>query len=219
MSIPAPGTGAISAGEHVCALYTNHAQRIDTMLPYVSEGLRSGSKCIAFVGDPTPSELVDGLDADLDPRGRISSGQLEVGGADDTFFTPDEFDIDKMLAFWQARIDQGAAAGFDTVRLTADAAWWGSQLPAGDALIRYESELNRLAGGGPQSILCLYDLSSASGSFVLDILKVHPRVFLGVLEMPNPYYLTPDEFLAMRSTPAANDSRENALKLVPDQRT
>ncbi len=112
--------------------------------------------------------------------------------------------------FWQARIDQGTAAGFDTVRLTADAAWWGSQLPAGDALIRYESELNRLAGKGPQSILCAYDLSHASGSFVLDILKVHPRVFLGVLEMPNPYYLTPDEFLAMRTTPGATVSRENA---------
>jgi hypothetical protein len=219
VSIPGAGAGAISAGEHVCALYTRHDQRIDTMLPYVREGLRSGSRCIAFVGDPTPAELVDGLDADLDSAGRISSGQLEVGGADDTFFTPDEFDIDKMLAFWRARIAQGTAAGFDTVRLTVDAAWWGPQLPAGDALIQYESELNRLAGQGPQSILCLYDLSNASGSFVLDILKVHSRVFLGALELPNPYYLTPDEFLAKRTRPVANDSRRNALRSVPDRKT
>jgi hypothetical protein len=215
VSIPAPGTGAIATGEHVCALYTRPGQRIDAMLPYVSEGLRAGSKCIAYVGDPTPAELVDGLDADLDPAGRISSGQLEVGGAEDTFFTPGEFDVDNLLTFWQARIAEGTAAGFDTVRLTADAAWWGPQLPDGDALIQYESELNRLVGQGPQSILCLYDLSEATGAFVLDILKVHPKVFLGTLEIPNPYYLTPDEFLATRNTDWVRDSRKRAMNTVP----
>ena len=81
------------------------------------------------------------------------------------------------------------------------------------------SELNRLAGQGPQSILCVYNLSNASGSFVLDILKVHPRVFLGGLEMPNPYYLTPDEFLAMRSSPAPHNSGADAVSDGPDQRT
>jgi hypothetical protein len=129
---PGLGAGAIAADEHVCALYTQHEQRLDAMIPFVAEGLRTGSKCFAFVGDPSPAEFVNGLDVDLDAEGRITAGQLEVGGSDNTFFTPGEFDMDKLLTFWAERIDQGGADGYETVRLTADAAWWQPQFPRGE---------------------------------------------------------------------------------------
>jgi hypothetical protein len=58
--------------------------------------------------------------------------KLEVGGSDNTFFTPGEFDMDKLLTFWAERIDQGGADGYETVRLTADAAWWQPQFPRGE---------------------------------------------------------------------------------------
>jgi hypothetical protein len=208
VSTPVGGTGNIAAGEHVCALIAGDEQRLDAMGDFVAEGLRTASKCIAFVGDPTPDALVDRLGQDLDVDGLIGSGQLEVGGADHAFFQPDEFDVDNMLAFWQQRVQDGCQNSFETVRLTAEAAWWGPQLPGGDALIRYESELNRLANDGPQSILCVYDIATASGAFVLDILKVHPRVFFCGHEMPNPYYLRPEEYLALRTAPATRDSAE-----------
>jgi hypothetical protein len=96
--------------------------------------------------------------------------------------------------------------GYPFVRLTAEASWWLPQLPGMDELFRYESELNRFTTRHPQAILCMYDLSQYTESIAIDLLKTHPLVLLSGMRIENPYYLTPDEFLADRSRdPASSD--------------
>jgi hypothetical protein len=72
------------------------------------------------------------------------------------------------------------------------------QLPGVDALIRYESELNRFTARHPQAVLCMYDLNQYNESIVIDLLKTHPLVLLSGMALENPYFLTPDEFLEDR---------------------
>jgi hypothetical protein len=50
-----------------------------------------------------------------------------------------------------------------------------------------------------QVILCLYDIDRFGGGIVVDMLKTHPRVLLGGAVLENPFYLSPDEFLATRA--------------------
>jgi hypothetical protein len=77
--------------------------------------------------------------------------------------------------------------------------WALRQAPGVEELVGYESELNRFLPRYPQVILCLYDLERFSGDIIIDVLKTHPRVLLGGMVLDNPYYLEPDEFLAVRS--------------------
>lgn len=176
-------------------MYAGHDNRFDAMADYLAAGLQAGDKCAVFVPDETPDELIKRL-GEAGARA-VDDQQLEAGGADQTFFAPDQFDTDKMLAFWRERIASSTAGGYRAIRLTADGAWWGPQLPGGAELIRYESELNRLASDGPQSILCVYDLTTLSGAFVLDVLRVHAKIYFCGIAVPNPYYLTPDDYLAL----------------------
>ena len=67
-----------------------------------------------------------------------------------------------------------------------------------EELVGYESELNRFMPKYPQLMLCLYDLKRFGGGIVVDMLKTHPKLLLGGMLLENPYYLSPDEFLAVR---------------------
>jgi hypothetical protein len=71
-------------------------------------------------------------------------------------------------------------------------------MPGVDQLVAYESELNRFIPRYPQVILCLYEIERFSGELILDMLKTHPKVLLGAMVFDNPYYVEPDEFLALR---------------------
>ena len=88
--------------------------------------------------------------------------------------------------------------GYPFVRLGAEAAWWMPQVPGMPEFIRYETELNRYAARHAQSILCLYDLTRYGAGVIVDLLRVHPIILLSGLVLENPYYLPPDELLAVQ---------------------
>ena len=74
-------------------------------------------------------------------------------------------------------------------------------------LLSLESEMNRFVPLYPQVILCLYDVGSFGGGIVVDLLRTHPKVLLGGMILDNPYYTTPDVFLAEAgSAPAPNEA-------------
>jgi hypothetical protein len=46
--------------------------------------------------------------------------------------------------------------------------------------------------------LCLYDLTRYGAGVIVDLLRVHPIILLSGLVLENPYYLPPDELLAVQ---------------------
>ena len=142
-----------------------------------------------------------------DVLGSIACDQLEIKTSTEHILSHDEFDPQEIIEFWDDRVSTALTNGYPFVRLTAEANWWMPQLPGIDDPFRYESELNRFTTKHPQAVLCMYDLSQYTESIVIDLLKTHPSVLLSGMRIENPYYLTPDEFLADRSRgPAASDS-------------
>ena len=115
-------------------------------------------------------------------------------GADDPQFSPEDFSIPEMLAFWDRTVAKANTEGYEVARLSAEAAWWGPQLPGGQALIAYESELNTLTARQPAAILCLYDLNDCTGGLVIELMKTHPRIMINRLVIKNPWYMRPEEF-------------------------
>ena len=60
-------------------------------------------------------------------------------------------------------------------------------------------------------MLCLYDLDRFSGEVMVNIVKTHPQVLIQGILVENPYYLGPDEFLAVSAAPRSRQP--------PDQRS
>jgi hypothetical protein len=190
----------IEAGQHICAMYFGVRERDDVLLPFLVDGLNRGDKCFAGIQEREATGLLAKLAAtvgsDADVPKSVAREQLEVKTSDDHILSPDLFDPDEIVGFWDTTVSAALTGGFDFVRLTAEASWWMAQLPGWDAMFRYESELNRYAARHPQAILCMYDLSQYTEGIVINLLKTHPLVLLSGMPIENPYYVPPDELLA-----------------------
>ena len=187
---------AVKPGEHICALYVGHSERDKVLLPYLREGLLAGDKCLFTIDEAESAEMFSNIGDSIDVPGRVASQQLEVRTSTDPVLTPEGYSIDEIVAFWDSNVKAALDAGFPFVRLGAEAGWWMPQMPGLNAFFRYESELNRFSGRYPQAILCMYDLEQYSENIVLDLLRTHPQVLMCGVLLENPYYLTPDAYLA-----------------------
>jgi hypothetical protein len=179
----------INAGDHICALYTRRRERDDVLMPFLREGLGLGHKCLVGLYEQDTRPILDAIGTDVDVGQAVTTGQLEVLGAADLIFQPDEFSIDNMIRFWEDVVSAAVQTGpFPFARLTAECTWWEKQLPGFDALAHYESALNKFAARHPLGFLCMYDMSEIDGGVVFDLLRTHPRVLLCGLLIENPYY-------------------------------
>ena len=185
----------IGTGDHLCALYFGDTERDDILLPYLRDGLSRGSKCVVGISATQPTEVYEEIN---DADGYVANTQLVVRTSQDPLLAAKDFSIQRLIEFWDGTVLSALQDGYPFVRLGAEAAWWMPQVPGMPEFIRYEAELNRYASRHPQSILCLYDLTKYGAGLIVDLLRVHPIILLSGLVLENPYYLPPDEFLAIQ---------------------
>jgi hypothetical protein len=189
----------VKPGDHICAFYVGLEERDQVLLPYLREGLLAGDKVICVVDASEPSEVLASIGPDVDVDGCIASQQFELRPSSEAYLPEGSFSTGDMLEFWNASV--GAAlgeGGYTFARAVGEMTWALRDAPGVEELVGYESELNRFMPKYPQLILCLYDLTRFGGGIVVDMLKTHPKLLLGGMLLDNPYYLSPDEFLAVR---------------------
>jgi hypothetical protein len=188
----------VSPGDHVCVFYPSLADRDEILIPYLLEGLQADHKCICLVDATDPEAVLDALGTEIDLASALDQRQLEVHRSQDTYLRDGAFSTEKMLEFWKHSSDATRQDGFGFTRAIGEATWALSYMPHIEELARYEARLNQFLPRYPQVTLCMYELDRFSGAFLVDVLKTHPKILIGGMVLDNPYYLDPDEFLALR---------------------
>jgi hypothetical protein len=188
----------LSPGDHICAFYPGRAERDEILLPYLSEGLQVGDKCVCVVDGADAESVLASLGADVDLASCLDRRQLDVLRSQETYLSGGRFSTEAMLDFWDRSMGDAVAGGFRFARAVGDMTWAARQMPGVAEFVGYEARLNYLLPRYPQVILCLYELDRFSGEVLVDVLKTHPKVLFGGMVLDNPYYLAPDEFLAAR---------------------
>jgi hypothetical protein len=187
----------VRTGDHICAFYRG-AERDGVLVPFLEAGLRTGDKCICVLDAARPESLPALLNQPQ-LQERLERRQLELIDFDSAYLASGEFVADRMLEFWDHNVHSALQEGaYRFVRSAGEMTWALRDLPGVDQLVAYESELNRFLPRYPQLLLCLYDIERFSGALLLDMLKTHPKVLLGGTVFDNPYYIEPDQFLALR---------------------
>lgn len=187
----------VRIGDHICAFYRG-AERDDMLVSFLAAGLRTGDKCICVLDAARPESLVAQLD---DPRvqERLERRQLEFVDFAEAHRASGRFVPERMVEFWEHNVQSAlGGGGYRFFRAAGEMTWALRDMPGLDQLATFESEVNRLMPRYPQVYLCVYDIERFSGEQVLDVLKTHPKVVLGAMVFDNPYYVEPDEFLALR---------------------
>jgi hypothetical protein len=186
----------VRVGDHICAFYRGE-ERDDILVPFLEAGLRTGDKCICVLDTARPESLPALLD-DPQVQERLERRQLELVDFESSYLASGRFIPDRMLEFWERNVQSALEGGeYRMVRSAGETHWALGDMPGVDQLVAYESELNRFIPRYPQVILCLYEIERFSGELILDMLKTHPKVLLGAMVFDNPYYIKPDEFLAL----------------------
>ncbi len=198
IGLAVPGV-ELRPGDHICAFYPSLAERDGILIPYLSEGLDAGDKCICVVDGTDVQGLVASLGSGTPCGHDPSQPQLDVHRSEDTYLANGGFSTDVMIDFWDKSIGGAFEDGYAFARAAGEMTWALRHMPGVEELIGYEALLNKFLPKYPQVILCLYELGRFSGEVLVDVLKTHPKVLLGGMLLDNPYYLEPDEFLASRN--------------------
>jgi len=187
----------VQQGDHVCGFYYGDEERDAILLPFLSDGLAAGDKCVAVVDSTPPAELLARLGV-VDEA--VRSGQVEFYGSAETYLRGGSFEPDAMISFWEERAritEQDGRFGF--ARVVGEMAWLERVPPPREHVVRYESWADGFAVRYPHAILCLYDLRRLGSGILLDLLRTHPKLLLGGLVLENPHHLSSDEFAAAQA--------------------
>jgi hypothetical protein len=191
-----------ATGDHICALYSGPIERDAILLPFIRSALRSGDKCICVIDSTEPAELLAGigLDTEIDLPACLASRQFDLVRAADTTMRSGRFRSTDMVGFWKASIAGAMNAGrYQRVRAASEICQSLRNMPDWGEVVRHESEINRMLSLYAQVLLCLYDLEKVGGAFLVDMVSMHPRLFINGRLTENPHYLPPDEWLARQS--------------------
>jgi hypothetical protein len=183
---------AVAPSTHLCAFYGGTAARDDIVVPFLTEGLRTKSKCICIVDATEQPGLLARMGGEVDIQGALESGQLTMASPGEAYLRSGTFSTDEMLEYWEtsmrAALDEGT---FELGRATGEMPNLSRVVQR--EFFRYEARLNQFVRRYPQVILCLYDLERFSAEVLMDTLRTHPLVLVDGTIQRNPYYIDRDE--------------------------
>jgi hypothetical protein len=182
----------LDRGDHVCAFYRGRAERDELLVPFLADGLEAGHRCLAVVDSGTPEELVAAVGAAEGLSVLASGGVYLPGGA---------FDMDTMLDFYAAALDDVAKESADgCIRTAGEMSWATYDVPGAADLLAYEARVNQVLATRPSAAIsmCLYDVERFDGEIVVGVLRTHPKAVLAGTVVDNPFYIRPEDFIERR---------------------
>ncbi len=191
------GNFGFSWGDHICAIFDNHAQQMEVMIPFMAFGLRAAQRCVWVGPEISCGELRRALTAvggDLPTL--EASGQLVVLPVTDYYLRDGLFEPQRTMELLLTLLQDGQRQGYRTMRVTGDVSWLVSERTDPEVWEQWETMLNEALVGQPMVVVCQYDRRQVSGSIIVTALRTHPFVILGEEIHENPFYAPEPEALA-----------------------
>jgi hypothetical protein len=168
--------------EHWACIYDDDSQFLETVLPFLADGLTLGEPVLAVT---TPANL-ELLGAALGER------SAEVDYAESAFFgrRPPRR-VAAFYRYWKG--SQGNSQG-GRVRILAEPVWAGRSAREITAWTRMEAALNVTLAPTSISMICPYDARTTDASILDDALRTHPGQVAGSRCSPSAQYSDPAAF-------------------------
>jgi len=186
----------LSETRHVCAFFHNDEEEYRVLLPFITDGLKSGEKAVHVLNPKQRQDHLQRLaSAGIDPAAAQQSGQLELRTNTEVYLPDGRFDQDRMLQVFEQLASGNAEGGFPLSRICCRMDWAVQDRSHVDDVIEFESRVNDVWRRHDDAVICTYHLGQFGGGAVIDIMRTHPLVIIGGLLQHNPFFVPPDEFL------------------------
>lgn len=181
MALRPDGLGLLP-GDHVCGFYSGSAARDELTAAWVTEGARSGQKCVCFIEG---SAL---LREQFETRIPGQLRHVEFCDVDDAYLANGSFSKQTMLTRLNDSVAAAWEAGYQDIRLLGDMSWVIRPGVDTEEVFAYEAEVNALSPRQRATFVCLYDLDRFDGALVVEVVRTHSKVLLNGLAIDNPYF-------------------------------
>ncbi len=181
----------VPPGTHVCQIYTDPKERDGALLRFLATGLRSDELTACF-SDNIGADTVDAWLAKdgLSVPTERDAGRLTLASASGVYFQDGRFDPDRMLDMLAAFHADSVRAGSSGARVIGEMSPEIDRVPGGSRLMEYEASVNRLLRTHPVTAVCQYDARAFDGETIMDVLTVHPMMFVRGAVIQNPFFVT-----------------------------
>ena len=183
---------SFSWGDHICTVYEDYDQQMTVMLPFMSQGLQAGQRCV-WVSSPASAqrfrEALAGIGSD-----RLTleaSGQLVIVDEIGFYVHDGLFRPDRTLALGRALLLDGQRQGYPTMRIAAEASWLPDYRVDVGTWEGYELAVTQRIETAPVVAVCQYPARRLSGEAILAALRTHPIVIMGETVYQNPFFSPP----------------------------
>jgi hypothetical protein len=180
-------------GTHMCLIYSNEEERAYIVSKFLEAGMKGNEKVAYFAHEMNKEDI----DTWLNSKGiSVSETNLNVANAKETYCPSGEFVPETMLETLRQFYTSSKENDFHASRVSGEMIWALDNITGSEKIMEYESKVNQVLETHPVTALCQYDANKFDGATILNCLKVHPYIIVNSQIVKNPYYLTPEEYLA-----------------------
>lgn len=182
--------------DHICLIYETQEERLDSVIPFLKNGLTRKEKCIYITDNNTTSAIlrvleVEGIDADS----VCKSGALEIVDWHTLYLEKEYFDPENVLNFLKESIEAAKSGRFSALRVAIEMTWIPGNIGDCRKVVEYESRFNHFFKNNDVLAICMYNLLHFSPEILADVIYTHHVILYGGNVCENFYYIPPDEFL------------------------
>ncbi len=183
------GDFVFSWGDHICAIFDDHAQQMEVMAPYMSVGIRLEQRCVWVASQPSADALRQALhDMGGDVVTLEASGQLLVLPETGFYLHEGVFEPERTMDLLRTLVADNLRHGYPTMRICNDVSWLGTERVDPELWEEFELTVTEGVTNMPLCIVCTYDRRQVSGSILVAAMRTHPAVILGTMFRSNPFY-------------------------------
>ncbi|MBU1171157.1 MAG: MEDS domain-containing protein [Proteobacteria bacterium] len=183
-------------GTHMCLVYTEDEERVDSLLKFLLSGLQGGERTACFSDKLTEETIREYLLKNhISYDERKAEKAITITGTSDVYFQNGVFDPDRMLNTLITYYKEAQELGFPASRLIGEMTPEIQQVPGGERLLEYESRVSILLRDHPVTTVCQYNANLFDGATILEVLKVHPKMIINGTVITNPFYIEPEAYL------------------------
>ena len=165
--------GHMHWGTHCCLFYETKADVLDILASYCRAGLENRELCMCVVGEPLePEETRRALARVIPDFDRYwDDSSIEIVAARDWYLQGGSFDLERVVAGWNEKLERASARGYAGLRVAGDTTWLEARY--WKDFRDYEDSLNSSIANQRMALLCTYPIGACGAAEILDVVHTH----------------------------------------------
>jgi anti-anti-sigma regulatory factor len=164
-------------GEHLCSYHGTDDEQRRLVTAFVGSALGAGDR-VVYVANQRGPDAIAGLmeGGGVDADGSLRTGQLLIRDFAAVYGSPDETDVDAVLAGYRSEADRSRADGYPGLRVAVEMGDFVAALGSVDAVLRWEHSVTPMLDEVGIVAMCQYDQRLVDARAWARIAAVHPVV-------------------------------------------